>query len=57
MDFKEWSSQNKCELSLDKNDVLQVDIDREGGEIALVISGKTAANLTWEITLSLLHSQ
>ncbi|MGI6366292.1 MAG: hypothetical protein ACOX2G_11310 [Bacillota bacterium] len=43
MDFKEWSSQNKCELSLDKNDVLQVDIDREGGEIALVISGKNGS--------------
>lgn len=40
MDFKEWSSSDKCELSLNKDDVLQVEVVREGGEIALEIRGK-----------------
>jgi len=40
MDFKEWSSSDKCELSLNKDDVLQVEVIREGGEIALEIRGK-----------------
>ncbi|HHT62451.1 MAG: hypothetical protein ACOX4H_04630 [Bacillota bacterium] len=40
MDFKEWSARNKCELSLNRGDVLQIEVDREGGEIALAVSGK-----------------
>ena len=40
MDFKEWSSQNKCELSLNKRDVLQIEVIHEDGEIALAVSGK-----------------
>lgn len=40
MQFKEWSAQNKCELSLKRDDVLQVELSREAGEIALTISGK-----------------
>ena len=40
MDFKEWSSKNKCELSLNKGDVLQFEVFREDGEIALRVSGK-----------------
>jgi len=40
MDFKEWSSKNKCELSLNKGNVLQIEVDREDGEIALLISGR-----------------
>jgi len=40
MDFKEWSAKNKCELSLNGGDVLQIEVAREGGEIALAVSGK-----------------
>lgn len=40
MDFKEWSSKNKCELSLNRGDVLQIEIVREDGEIDLMIRGK-----------------
>jgi hypothetical protein len=43
MDFKEWSSKNKCELSLNKGNVLQIEVDREDGEIALLISGKNGS--------------
>lgn len=40
MDFKEWSAKNKCELSLNRDDVLQIEVARESGEIALMVSGK-----------------
>lgn len=40
IDFKEWSSQNKCELSLNKGDVVEIEIIRESGEIAFAVSGK-----------------
>ncbi len=40
MDLKEFNSKNKCELSLAGGDVVQVEIEREGGEIALTVSGK-----------------
>ncbi len=40
MDFNAWSAQNKCELSLSAGDVLQVEVARESGEIALSIAGK-----------------
>ena len=43
MDFKEWSSKNKCELSLNKGDVLQIEVVREDGKIALMISGKNGS--------------
>jgi hypothetical protein len=43
MDFKEWSSSNKCELSLNKGDVLQIETVHEQGEIALTISGKNGS--------------
>jgi len=43
MDFKEWSSKNKCELSLNKGDVLQIEVVREDGEIDLMISGKNGS--------------
>ena len=43
MDFKDWSSNNKCELSLNKGDVLQIEIDREDGKISLRISGKNGS--------------
>ena len=33
-------ARNKCELSLNRGDVLQIEVDREGGEIALAVSGK-----------------
>lgn len=40
MNFSAWSAQNKCELSLSAGDVLQVEVARESGEIALSITGK-----------------
>lgn len=40
MDFKEWSANNKCQLSLNGGDVLQIEVNREEGEIALAVSGK-----------------
>ncbi|MDI9494982.1 MAG: hypothetical protein QM227_01795 [Bacillota bacterium] len=40
MTFKDWTSQNKCELSLDKGDELEVQTIREGGVIGLSIMGK-----------------
>lgn len=39
-DFKEWNANNKCELSLNRGDVLQIEVAREAGEIALAVSGK-----------------
>ena len=43
MDFNEWSSKNKCEVSLEKGDVLEVEVVREAGEIALMICGKNGS--------------
>lgn len=40
MDFKEWSANNKCELSLNRGDVLQIEVVRQEGEIALKVSGE-----------------
>lgn len=40
MDFKEWSSQNKCEMSLKKGDEVQIEVENKGGEIALSVNGK-----------------
>ncbi|HRC80422.1 MAG TPA: hypothetical protein PLF27_03450 [Sedimentibacter sp.] len=40
MDFKDWSSQNKCELSLVKGDEIQVEVACKYGEIVLLINGK-----------------
>ena len=43
MDFKEWSAKNKCELILHRNDILQIEFDRESGEINLAVSGKNGS--------------
>lgn len=43
MDFKDWNEKNKCDLSLNKDDVLQIEIARESGEITLVVSGKNGS--------------
>ncbi|HHY82732.1 MAG TPA: hypothetical protein GX505_08635 [Clostridiales bacterium] len=43
MDFNKWSSKNKCEISLNKGDVLQFDVAREAGEIYLTVSGKNGS--------------
>jgi hypothetical protein len=43
LDFKEWSSENKSELSLEQGDVLQFEIVREAGEIALNVRGKNGS--------------
>ena len=43
MDFKEWSSKNKCTLSLNEGDVLQIEITHEEGDITLMISGNNGS--------------
>lgn len=43
MDFTGWSSKNKCELALNKGDELQIEVVREKGEVALVVSGKNGS--------------
>lgn len=43
MDFKEWSSRSKYELSLNKGEVLQLDVTHEAGEINLKIRGKNGS--------------
>lgn len=43
IDFKEWSAKNKCELSLNRGDVLQIEVARESGEINLTLSGKNGS--------------
>ncbi len=43
MEFKEFSARNKCELYLAEGDVLQVEITRESGKIALAVSGKNGS--------------
>lgn len=40
MDLKDFNSRNKCELSLTEGDVVQVEVEREGGEFALKLSGR-----------------
>jgi len=40
MDLKQWSSKNKCELSLKEGDVLQIEVEHEDGEIDLFIIGQ-----------------
>ncbi len=42
-DFKAWSAENKCALSLRGGDVLQLDVIHEDGEIALTIGGKNGS--------------
>lgn len=44
INFSEWTDQNKCELSLNKNDELQVEIVCESGDIALSICGENGQN-------------
>lgn len=41
MDFNDWTSKNKCELSLSAGDILQIEVTREAGEINLTILGST----------------
>jgi len=40
MDFKEWSQKNSCKLLLNEGDTLQIEVDREDGEIALKVSSR-----------------
>lgn len=40
MEFKEWSAKNKCELSLNSGDMLQMEMFREDGEFSMTVSGK-----------------
>lgn len=43
MDFNDWSSKNKCVLSLNKSDEVQIETVREKGEIALAVIGKNGS--------------
>ncbi len=43
MDFKEWSSKNKCELYLKKGDTLQIVAVSESGEYTLLILGENGS--------------
>lgn len=43
MNFKEWSSKNKCELSLNKGDVLLIEVVYMTGKISLMIRGKNGS--------------
>lgn len=43
MDFKEWSSNGKCELSLNKGDEMQIEVVREAGKIDLMVTGNNGS--------------
>lgn len=43
MIFSNFSAKSKCELSLNKRDVVQFDVEREGGEIAFTVNGKNGS--------------
>lgn len=43
IEFSQWSGSNKCELPLNKDDELQVEIVRDSGDIALTICGKNGS--------------
>ena len=43
MSMKEYTSENKCELSLTAGDVLQIEVAHEDGEISLTINGKNGS--------------
>jgi len=43
MDMKEWSSQNKCEMHLNKGDELRVEVSLEAGRIDMSITGKNGS--------------
>lgn len=40
VNFNEWSEKGKCELNLKQDDVLQIEVARDDGEIGMTISGK-----------------
>lgn len=40
IDFKEWSSKEKCTVYLNNGDVMQFEVTHEDGEIALTVSGQ-----------------
>lgn len=43
IDLNKWSSKDKCELSLNSGDVLQISVDRKDGKIALTVGGKNGS--------------
>ena len=43
MDFREWSSKDKCRLSLKKGDELRIEVIREDGQIGLTITGENGS--------------
>lgn len=43
MDFTQFNAKNKCELTLADGDVLQIDVTRDSGKIALTVSGKNGS--------------
>jgi hypothetical protein len=62
MNLKDWSAKNKYELSLNSGDVLQIEIERESGEIGLIITSKNGAepyrgNISESITFTVTVSE
>ncbi len=43
MDLKDWSSKNRCEISLSKDDELQIQVAHESGQIDLTMAGKNGS--------------
>ena len=39
MDFTQYNATHRCQLPLAARDVVKVEVDRQGGEIGLVVSG------------------
>lgn len=42
-DFKDWGDNNKCELTLDAGDILQIELELGSGQIDLEICGKSGS--------------
>ncbi|MEJ1730840.1 hypothetical protein SMA90_31415, partial [Escherichia coli] len=43
MDFNNYNTENKCELPLTEGDVLQVEVEHEGGKIVFEVSGRNGS--------------
>jgi hypothetical protein len=56
MKFKDFNSENKCELSLNGGDVIQVEVEREGGGIAFLVSGRKGSEPYKETICYPVHS-
>lgn len=58
MKFKDFNSENKCELSLNGGDVIQVEVEREGGGIAFwSVAGREANRTRKRYVIRYIHRQ